>query len=137
MQNPSKAHARALKRLGRFLIGRTRYVILFRRQGERVALHTQVDTDHAGCLKTRKSTSGGIPKLGRHTIRTWSLTQAEIALSSGEAEYYGVVNRRIILSGYAVIIEGHGDTCRSAHVHGLKCSQRDRIKEGTRQGEAY
>ena len=91
MQNPSKAHVKALKRLGRYLIGRTRYVILFRRQGEGVALHTQVDTDHAGCLKTRKSTSGGITKLGRHTIRTWSLTQAVIALSSGEAEYYGVV----------------------------------------------
>jgi len=91
MQNPSKAHVKALKRLGRYLIGRTRYVILFRRQGEGVALHTQVDTDHAGCLKTRKSTSGGITKLGRHTIRTWSLTQAVIALSSGEAEYYGIV----------------------------------------------
>ena len=29
--------------------------------------------------------------LGSHCIKTWSSTQAIIALSSGEAEYYGVV----------------------------------------------
>ena len=29
--------------------------------------------------------------LGNHTIRSWSSTQKIIALSSGEAEYYGIV----------------------------------------------
>ena len=29
--------------------------------------------------------------LGEHAIKTWSVTQAVIALSSGEAEYYGIV----------------------------------------------
>jgi hypothetical protein len=29
--------------------------------------------------------------VGRHLIKAWSATQASIALSSGEAEYYGVV----------------------------------------------
>ena len=29
--------------------------------------------------------------LGSHTIKTWSSTQSVIALSSGEAEYYGIV----------------------------------------------
>ena len=29
--------------------------------------------------------------LGSHVIKTWSSTQASLALSSGEAEYYGVV----------------------------------------------
>ena len=91
MQSPTKGHVRALKRLGRYLIGKSRYVVVFRRQGKKVALHTHVDTDHAGCLKSRKSTSGGVLKLGKHTIRTWSLTQVVIALSSGEAEYYGMV----------------------------------------------
>ena len=50
-----------------------------------------VDTDHAGCLETRKSTSGGIVMHGWHNIKTWSATQQVIALSSGEAEYYGMV----------------------------------------------
>ena len=30
-------------------------------------------------------------RLGNHTIRAWSATQKVIALSSGEAEYYGLV----------------------------------------------
>ena len=50
-----------------------------------------VDTDHAGCLETRKSTSGGIIMHGCHGIKTWSATQQVIALSSGEAEYDGMV----------------------------------------------
>ena len=29
--------------------------------------------------------------LGEHVIKCWSATQASLALSSGEAEYYGVV----------------------------------------------
>ena len=50
-----------------------------------------MDTDYAGCRKTRKSTSGGVILLGQHFIKSWSITQAIIALSSGEAEYYGIV----------------------------------------------
>ena len=63
----------------------------YKRQGRVKGINTQVDTDHAGCLRTRKSTSGGVLKLGSHVIRTWSHTQSVIALSSGEAEYYGMV----------------------------------------------
>ena len=29
--------------------------------------------------------------LGHHMVKSWSVTQAVIALSSGEAEYYGIV----------------------------------------------
>ena len=61
-----------------------------------------VDTDHAGCLETRKSTSGGIAMHGCHSIKTWSSTQQVIALSSGEAEYYGMVKG----AGNAIGISG-------------------------------
>ena len=54
-------------------------------------LEIYVDMDHAGCLETRKSTSGGIIMHGCHGLKTWSATQQVIALSSGEAEYYGMV----------------------------------------------
>eukprot|EP00972_Heterocapsa_arctica_P113919 16439771-Heterocapsa_arctica.AAC.1 len=50
-----------------------------------------VDTDYAGCLDTRKSTSGGVLMHGGHCIRYWSTTQSVIALSSGEAELYAIV----------------------------------------------
>ena len=91
MSSPTGTSMKALKRLGRYLVGRTRYVIQYKRQGRVKGINTQVDTDHAGCLRTRKSTSGGVLKLGNHVIKTWSHTQSVIALSSGEAEYYGMV----------------------------------------------
>ena len=92
MSKPTEGNWKALKRLGRYLLGRTRCVILYTRQsrGDR-GIFTQSDTDYAGCIKTRKSTSGGIIKLGHHVVKTWSTTQSVIALSSGEAEYYGLV----------------------------------------------
>ena len=49
------------------------------------------DTDWSGCGRTRKSTSGGCLMHGRHTLKTWSTTQPSVTLSSGEAEFYGVV----------------------------------------------
>jgi len=54
-------------------------------------IDTRTDTDHAGCPETRKSKSGGVIVLGTHTLKRWSTTQSIIALSSGEAEYYGWV----------------------------------------------
>ena len=36
---------------------------------------------------------------GQHCIKTWSSTQAIIALSSGEAEYYGVVKAASVALG--------------------------------------
>ena len=33
----------------------------------------------------------GVVQLGKHLIKSWSSTQTVIALSSGEAEYYGMV----------------------------------------------
>ena len=57
------------------------------------ATHIEVysDTDWAGCPRTRKSTSGGAVMIGSHCIRTYSSTQTLVSLSSGEAEYYGLV----------------------------------------------
>ena len=49
------------------------------------------DSDFVACLKTTKSTSGGMACLGTHVICSWSRTQAVTALSSGEAEYYALV----------------------------------------------
>ena len=56
-------------------------------------IEVYADTDWAGCscTRTRKSTSGGCLVVGRHLIKAWLVTQASLTLSSGEAEYYGVV----------------------------------------------
>ena len=49
------------------------------------------DSDWAGCLRTRKSTSGGVVTLGGMAIKHWSSTQSTQALSVGEAEYTALV----------------------------------------------
>ena len=49
-------------------------------------IHVYTDTDWAGCINTRRSTQGGLALLGAHCIKSYSSTQACIALSSGEAE---------------------------------------------------
>ena len=56
--------------------------------------HTEVwvDASHAGCLRTRKSTSGCSVILGGACTLAYSRTQAVIALSSSEAEYYSLVS---------------------------------------------
>ena len=73
--------------------------MVFRPQLNVTFADVRVDTDWAGCLRTRKSTNGGALQLGGHTIKTWASTQAVIALSSGEAEFYGVVKGASVLLG--------------------------------------
>ena len=49
------------------------------------------DSDHAGCLFTRKSTSGLVCMAGKHCLKTSSTVQSTITLSSGESEFYSIV----------------------------------------------
>jgi hypothetical protein len=91
MSAPRRKDWRKLIRLGKYLVGRERYIIKFDYQGSVKNLECWTDTDYAGCRDTRKSTSGGLICFGKHLIRGWSSTQKVIALSSGEAEFYGMV----------------------------------------------
>ena len=50
-----------------------------------------VDSDWAGCQRTRKSTNGGGIMWNGACLNFWSTTQTVIAMSSGEAEYYAAV----------------------------------------------
>ena len=90
MSAPGELAHSALKHMVRYLVERPRLVFRYDYQ---TADHLDVytDTDWAGCPRTRKSTSGGCLMLGTHLLKSWSVTQASVALSSGEAEFYGVV----------------------------------------------
>ena len=46
--------------------------------------------------------------LGRHLIKTWSSTQASVTLSSGEAEFNGVVRGAGIGMGYRSLMQDLG-----------------------------
>ena len=103
MAKPTEASWCALKRLCRYLVGLPRLVYKYRWQSVSV-IDVYTDTDWAGCPRTRKSTSGGCVMLGTHTIKTWSSTQSSVALSSGEAEFNGVVKGAGVGLGYRSLL---------------------------------
>ena len=86
MKTPTVRHVEKLKRAARFLIGHPRLVQRFRNQEAAINLQGWCDADYAGCLRTRKNTSGGAIMLGDHCVSHWCRGQAVIGLSSGEAE---------------------------------------------------
>ena len=64
------------------------------------------------CVWPRKSTPGGCLMVGRHIIKTLSATQACVAPSFGEAEFYGVVQASGIALGHKSLLKGDRD-CES------------------------
>ena len=107
MSSPTDLSLAALKRLGRFVKDHQRLVYHYPWQTVS-RVDTYSDTDWAGCLKTRKSTSGGCLMLGSHLIKSWSSTQSSISLSSGEAEFYGVVKASGVSLGYQALLKDVG-----------------------------
>ena len=91
MAAPTKEDEAALKRAGRYLVGAMREVAWFPVQAPVDKVVVYADSDYAGCLRARKSTSGGTIFLGDHCLKSWSKTQPVLALSSGEAELAAVV----------------------------------------------
>ena len=91
MSKPTHGDWQKLKRLGRYLVGRPRLVICYDWQSPLSRLTANSDSDWAGDKKTRKSTSGGIVRIGTHFIKSWSKNQSVIALSSAEAELYAII----------------------------------------------
>ena len=77
-------------------------------------LETFSDTDWAGCRSTRRSTTGGYTVAGYHLIKMWCKTQAVVALSSAEAELYGLVRAS---AETMVLISMHQDF--GTHMNGV------------------
>ena len=90
MSAPTETSVGALKRMGRYLLGHKRLVYKYPWQ-EAAGIDVHSDTDWSGCPRTRRSTSGGCVMFGKHVIRTWSSTQPSVTLSSGEADFFGLV----------------------------------------------
>ena len=107
MSRPSEHAWKALKRVCRFLAGAPRLVYVFEQQTVD-AIDIYTDTDWAGCPLTRKSTSGGCVMMGKHAIKHWSSTQTSISLSSGEAEFAGVIRGAGQGLGYQALLRDVG-----------------------------
>jgi len=92
MAKPTERGMQKMKRLARYLLQFPRLVLEFNPSLEDGGvIDVYSDSDWAGRLRTRKSTSGGVMMLGNGVMKTWSNTQSTIAQSSGEAECYALV----------------------------------------------
>ncbi|GJV17228.1 ribonuclease H-like domain-containing protein [Tanacetum coccineum] len=82
----TEKHLKEVKRIFRYLRG-TIHMGLWYPKGSGFELTAFSDADHAGCVDTRKSTSGGIQFLGDKLVSWMSKKQDCTAMSSAEAEY--------------------------------------------------
>ena len=109
MAKPTYEDLHKLKRIARYLKHSPRMVFYWPFQSTPNEIIVYSDTDWAGCRTTRKSTQGGIVFYGKHCIKSYSSTQAIIALSSGEAEYYGCVKAASIALGIRAMFADLGE----------------------------
>uniref|UniRef100_A0A3Q7I336 Reverse transcriptase Ty1/copia-type domain-containing protein n=1 Tax=Solanum lycopersicum TaxID=4081 RepID=A0A3Q7I336_SOLLC len=86
MHNPTKHHFGAVKRILRYVAGTTDFGIWYSRKSD-FRLFGFTDSDWAGCLDDRKSTSGYAFSLGSGFLSWSSKKQETVVLSSSKAEY--------------------------------------------------
>ncbi|XP_070004001.1 secreted RxLR effector protein 161-like [Nicotiana sylvestris] len=84
--NPKESHLKAAKRILRYFKG-TQDLVLYYPSGDNFNLIGYADTDYAGYLVDRKSTSGMAHFLGSCLISWGTRKQNSVALSTAEAEY--------------------------------------------------
>jgi hypothetical protein len=106
MSSPSQGDYMRLKRLGRYLISYPRVVWSYAPQRMVKELTVYSDSDWAGCRRTARSTSGGAICRGSHCLRTYSVTQKSVALSSAEAELISLVRATTEGIGMCQLAEG-------------------------------
>lgn len=91
MNNPGPKHWAAVKRILRYLKGTSHYQLVYDFSDSSLDLNNIItgysDSDHAGDLDSRRSTTGFVFQLGSSAISWCSRLQPTVALSSTEAEY--------------------------------------------------
>nr|GFB00121.1 uncharacterized mitochondrial protein AtMg00810-like [Tanacetum cinerariifolium] len=84
---PSKKHLNEVKRICRYLKNTINMGLWYLKDID-FNLIAFLDLDHAGCLNTRKSTSGGIQFLGGDKLVSWSSKKQDCtSMSLAEAKY--------------------------------------------------
>ena len=107
MSAPTELAQHALKRMPRDL--RLRPRLIWRYDYQRASSReVYTGMDWAGCVRTRKSTCGVCSLPRNHVLKTRRATPASLALTSGEAEFYGVVNGAGIGLGQAALFDDIG-----------------------------
>ena len=91
MEKPQQSHLQAEKRILRY-VNCNRDHVIFYTNSNAFKLVRYSDSDWAGDLDTRKSTSGYVFYLGNCVISWSSKKQQGVALSTAEAEYMALTN---------------------------------------------
>ncbi|GJW87518.1 hypothetical protein Tco_0162858 [Tanacetum coccineum] len=87
---PTKKHLTAVKRIFRYLKDSINMGLWYPKR-QPFQTNSFVQIDHAGCLDSRKSTSGGIQFLGGDKLVSWSSKKQDCtSMSSAEAESYAL-----------------------------------------------
>jgi hypothetical protein len=86
MERPTEMHLQAVKRILRYLRGTTEFGIIYRK-GDEGQLRAYADSDYAGDVDDRKSTSGFVFMLGTGAVSWSSKKQPVVTLSTTEAEF--------------------------------------------------
>eukprot|EP00959_Pyramimonas_sp_CCMP1952_P160987 3366460-Pyramimonas_sp.AAC.1 len=111
MSSPTWGSWKVLHKLGKYLKNHYRSGYRYPYQDNPRELTVWTGTDYAGCKRTRKSTSGGVVMWGSPMNKSWSSTQSVIALSSGEAEYDGMVKGASVALGLQSVLEDFNVEC--------------------------
>ena len=87
METPTEVHMMAVKRILRYIKGTSELGIHYRRGEEIEGIVAYSDSDYAGDLDDRRSTSGYVFMMGTGAVAWCSKKQAVVTLSTTEAEY--------------------------------------------------
>jgi hypothetical protein len=90
MSNPTELSMQHLKRIVRYLVGRPLVAWTFDVQELPSQVVYECDSDWAEDRTTRRSTTSIFGYFGAHLLETQVASQAVVALSSGEAEFYAI-----------------------------------------------
>ncbi|CAE7372762.1 GIP, partial [Symbiodinium sp. CCMP2592] len=108
MKEPTEFAWADLKRFVRYLRGNPRLMYEYHPQRMSKEIVMYCDSDHAGCLITRRSTTGLVTMLGFHCVKHSSNVQSTISLSSGESEFYAIVRAGSIGLSLQAMLEDWG-----------------------------
>lgn len=99
MSEPTTVAWERLERIGRFLVRVPRLVQRLERQRPCSFLLAYSDSDHAGCLRARRSTPCAMLFHGRHFLNMMCAAQVPAALSSGASEWYALTHAASAILG--------------------------------------
>ncbi|PNX88119.1 putative copia-type protein [Trifolium pratense] len=122
MERPTEIHVVAVKRILRYLKGTISYGLWYKRE-KNDELTGWSDSDYAGDLDDRKSTSGYVFMIGSKVVSWSSKKQPIVTLSTTEAEFIAAANcacQAIWLSRVLAHISSRMEECITISYQGIQ-----------------